>query len=375
MHSEPISPHFDLSTLVGESNVFTPTPNLWNQFPYGLNHESEYRINEALKLNSKKLVGLSQQKKGGVSRNFFTKPQTQGRAGTIYRITYGDDTIPKASESDFRGTMTKSGPYIPAAYKNFQSHQLPTFLKEKLNEQNKTKRTPMTSQSSSSILPTLPDQPLMNKTLSHVKSGGALPSISPNTTKSLAFLSKDLLTKYSKVSSYESVRSPESSEFQYLSPKARKQMKSEPILMSSVFLTGQIHPEGVSPSYEPAVEHIITEHHSRAKIFEDMSLSKVVESQLIMNEKSPKKKLDKFSVAWSLAQQEKKKKEGEATLYNKEPKNNLDKVGMKLKATVGQLRMEREMKRKKVLNILKTKNFNLFRPNTINNLHLLKDAL
>jgi len=123
------------------------------------------------------------------------------------------------------------------------------------------------------------------------------------------------------------------------------------------------------------VEHIITEHHSRAKIFEDMSLSKVVESQLIMNEKSPKKKLDKFSVAWSLAQQEKKKKEGEATLYNKEPKNNLDKVGMKLKATVGQLRMEREMKRKKVLNILKTKNFNLFRPNTINNLHLLKDAL
>jgi len=55
--------------------------------------------------------------------------------------------------------------------------------------------------------------------------------------------------------------------------------------------------------------------------------------------------------------------------------NNVDKVGMKLKATVGHLRMEREMKRKKILDLMKTKNFNLFRPNTINNLHLLKDAL
>jgi hypothetical protein len=50
---------------------------------HGLNNDfvQEYRINEALKLNSKKLVGLSQQKKG-TSQNFFTKPQTKDRAGT-----------------------------------------------------------------------------------------------------------------------------------------------------------------------------------------------------------------------------------------------------------------------------------------------------
>jgi len=272
--------------------------------------------------------------------------------------------------------MIKSGPYIPPAYKNYKSHQLPTFLKEKINEQHKPKRIPLISTSSSSILPTMSDQPLFNKTMTHAKSG-VLPSISPNSTKSFASISKDLLNKYSKVSSYESVRSLESSEFQYLSPKARKQMKSEPILMSSVFLTGQIHPEGVAPSNEAAVEHIISEHHGKAKIFEDYpNISRMNESQqLVVEAKSPKKKLDKFSVAWSLAQQEKKKKEGEAILYNKEPKSNVDKVGMKLKATVGQLRMERELKRKKILNILKTKNFNLFRPNTINNLHLLKDAL
>lgn len=89
MHSEPVSPHFDASMFIGESNILSPSPALWNQMHQGLNGDfmSEYRINEALKLNTKKLVGLSHQKKG-VSQNFFTKPQTKDRAGTSKLLLY-----------------------------------------------------------------------------------------------------------------------------------------------------------------------------------------------------------------------------------------------------------------------------------------------
>jgi len=98
MHSEPVSPHFDASMFISESNLLSPSPTLWNriiislfslninlqiELQQGLNNDfvPEYRINEALKLNTKKLVGLSQQKKG-TSQNFFTKAQTKDRAGT-----------------------------------------------------------------------------------------------------------------------------------------------------------------------------------------------------------------------------------------------------------------------------------------------------
>jgi len=165
----------------------------------------------------------------------------------------------------------------------------------------------------------------------------------------------------------------ETFEYQYMSPKARQQMNSEvvPILMSNVFLTGTINPTVFSNHEEATIEYIINEHHAKTQNQGDWNIFK----NDSLEGKAEKRKLDKISVAMTLSRQDKKIKEGELNINNTNKKVGIDKVGMKLRATVGHLRMERELKRKKVLNLLRTKNFNLFRTNTINNLHLLKDAL
>jgi len=83
--------------------------------------------------------------------------------------------------------------------------------------------------------------------------------------------------------------------------------------------------------------------------------------------------LDRFTVAQTLANQEKKKKELEADLYGQGHKPGFDKVGGKLKATVGHLKSEREIRRQKMLRLSKAKNFNRMRPGTINNLYTVKE--
>ena len=186
-------------------------------------------------------------------------------------------------------------------------------------------------------------------------------------------------TNYREIKQYRSYPSVstqriETGEFQYLSPKARQKMNSEsvPILMSNVFLTGLINPSAFANQDEATIEYIITEHHEKTKHSENNSNHLINQS---LAQRTEKKKLGKLSVAMSVSRQDKKIKKGEITLNSKTQKIGMDKIGMKLRATVGHLRMERELKRKKILSLLRTKNFNLFRTNTINNLHLLKEVL
>jgi hypothetical protein len=50
------------------------------------------------------------------------------------------------------------------------------------------------------------------------------------------------------------------------------------------------------------------------------------------------------------------------------------KVEPSIDEDVNKLKEERKDRRKMMLKLFKTKNFNLFKPTTINNMHLLKDA-
>ncbi len=76
------------------------------------------------------------------------------------------------------------------------------------------------------------------------------------------------------------VAKEEKNEQQYLSPKARYQIreKNVPPLLSSVFLTGMVNPEGVSPKNETTIEHIITEHHEKLEEKKPEKANKLSES-------------------------------------------------------------------------------------------------
>ncbi len=62
---------------------------------------------------------------------------------------------------------------------------------------------------------------------------------------------------------------------------------------------------------------------------------------------------------------------------NKEPKSEEPQQPMEsqMVTAVDQLRSEREMRKQKILHIMKSKNFNLFKRATITNMVMLKDTL
>ena len=266
----------------------------------------------------------------------------------------------------------KTKTFIPPEYQG-STNQLPTFLREKLYEEAQLKR-PIKSSGPAIGFSMSPDHVDRYNGV-HGKTEN-FPAISASVKHAFQFVGSMRETNKYRLGATDGFRKTESNDFPYLSPKARQQMKSEsvPILMSNVFLTGMINPDGLTAQAEATVEHIISEHHAKTKPKpKDEFFSKGEYTQF--EQRQSKKKLDKITVAHTLAQQDKKKKDLEMSPEKRESKTNTDKVGMKLKATVGHLRMERETRRKKILDLMKTKNFNLFRPNTINNLHLLKDAL
>ena len=291
----------------------------------------------------------------------------------VFRISYGDDAIPKAAEADYKSTVVKSKPFIPPEYKNFEDkpHQLPLFLKEKLYKTVKSRKSDATVQEDSNLNP--PVDQLAESNMHTQSRGEFLPSLpSYRNAKQHGISVKDF--GRSTLGFGTPIRAGELPDFPYFSPKARQQMKSDsvPVLMSNVFLTGGINPEGLAPQDEAAVEYIVSEYHSKTRAKPPTAKTGDYDVRTQTNSRS---RLTKTAMTMSLARQNEKKKEWEEVLYKNGPKQGVDKFGTKLKATVGHLKTEREVKRKKVLSLLKTKNFNLFRPNTINNLHLLKDAL
>lgn len=252
-------------------------------------------------------------------------------------------------------------PFIPPEYRNYQDRpeQLPTFLRQKLYESVKLKPA-------SRFTPSGDDYFENDRDLGSRMKTETLPLISPSTR------SKSHVGRLG-FGITDTFRKNEAGDFPYLSPKARQQLKSDsvPVLMSNVFLTGSINPEGFVAQDEATIEYIIMEHHAKSRRMDTVLKQKDLQ---LSEQRDIKKKLDKVAVTMTLSHLNRKKKESEEFIQAKSPKANMDKVGTKLKATVGHLRMERELKRKKALSLLKTKNFNLFRAETINN-HLLKDAL
>lgn len=165
-----------------------------------------------------------------------------------------------------------------------------------------------------------------------------------------------------------STKKEEIIEYQYFSPKARQEMNSNkmPVLMTNVFLTGMVNPEKFSPKNEATVEYIISEHHGKAHTQSDGQFFATYDNK----RSAPVKK----SIALNLVEQNKKVKKRFGT--PKDQKNdNLPYFETQIVAAVDQLKSEREKRKEKVLRVLKTRNFNLFKPSTINNMHLLKDAL
>lgn len=269
--------------------------------------------------------------------------------------------------------MMKSKPFIPPEYRNYEDkpHQLPLFLKDKLYKTVKSRKNDTTTQEDSIPNPP-PGDHLAESNLHTQTQSQFLPSLpSYRHAKQHGISVRDFGRTTNGLTT--PIRATDLPDFPYFSPKARQQMKSDsvPVLMSNVFLTGGINPEGLAPQDEAAVEYIVSEYHSKTRPKPPTAKAEY-ESRTQTNSKS---RLTKTAVTMSLAQQNRRKKEWEEVLYKTGNKQGVDKFGTKLKATVGHLKTEREVKRKKVLNLLKTKNFNLFRPNTINNLHLLKDAL
>ena len=324
--------------------------------------------------SERKLVGLSVKKKY-YSPNFFTwgNPSDHNtQSNHIYDFTHLIVFRQKKLDIIEKVGGLKSKTYIPPEYKgNRDPNQLPAFLREKLSintpgttRENKQHFEGFYLSPNKSALPKERSQSMEG---SHLKLSSSIghshKRLNDRVIKSSI---EDVLAKQSFRSS---PKKHETIEYQYLSPKARHQVKEEkfPVLLSSVFLTGMINPEGISPMNEPTVEHIIAEHHSKALLGNETI------SQLSSEDKK-KKPIYKSSVVVNLVEQN-RKKEKMMTLIPKEPKQVvIEKMENHMEAAVSQLKLERDNRRKKILKLLKTKHFNLFKPSTINNMHLLKDA-
>ncbi len=312
-----------------------------------------------MKLNSKKLVGLS----SGKSKEavpFFSRPQQNNKSSngkvltsfflspSVYRTSYGVETIPGAAEATFQNKKSTYRLFIAPEYQEYHDvpNKLPKFLKEQL----------INNSSYSTQMKNLKKKP--QTSLIFDNNTSSFPLVSPQLK---SFNPANLINRKKRLIPHP-LTTPDMDpvEYEYLSPKARQQMKSDsvPILMSSVFLNGIINPIGIAKQGKPAIEYIINEHHEKAK-----NLPSEV-GNFHQTNSTNGKKLERDLNVLQLSKEEKN---------DKSPKQIIDRIGMKLKATVGQLKMEREFKRNKVLTILRTKNFNRFRANTINNLHVYKN--
>src|SRR5689334_17191506 len=102
----------------------------------------------------------------------------------VYRISYGEDTIPKAAESDYQSCNIKTKTFIPPEYREYHNkiHQLPTFLKEKLYEETKSKRpvkhTPTPLMEEAILQPQ--DQTYERNMTSTTTKSESLPALNPN---------------------------------------------------------------------------------------------------------------------------------------------------------------------------------------------------
>jgi len=143
----------------------------------------------------------------------------------------------------------------------------------------------------------------------------------------------DLLTEMN--TQRNSFKKPETIEYQYLSPKARVQVKEEkmPLLLSNAFLTGMVNPEGLSPRNETTVEHIISEHHNKLTQGGESSPHAITEER-------KKRTFQKTTVASSLAEQNKRKERMTGFLPMRESKEVFfGTMETQMEAAVGQLKI------------------------------------
>lgn len=263
----------------------------------------------------------------------------------------------------------KSKTYIPPALQDYgDPFKLPTFLREKISqESNIGPKQPVVKKPKEFMVALdKPESHTRTKSV-ELRKNATLPSRMPRESilKSRAEELLNTMTTTNKSSN----KKEEIIEYQYLSPKARQEMntKKMPVLMTNVFLTGMVNPEGVSPKNETTVEYIISEHHGKVNTQYD--------SQFFTSyDKRRNISISKKSFNQNLVEQNKKVKKRFGTPKDHKG-DNLPYFETQIVAAVDQLKSEREKRKEKVLRVLKTRNFNLFKPSTINNMHLLKDAL
>lgn len=354
---------------------------------------ADFRVNEAVRASNVQSMKRYSIMRRQTSEKFFTKTQTKGFAPPsssksplistllnriVYRVCYGENVIPSAAEVGPRSTHSTIKPYIPPEYREYEHkpHHLPLFLKEKLYKTVTTKKPIYNG-----VEDAVPNQGLVDQTgersMFQQVPAESLPSIPPRRGR-LSNHHSISMKEFGKISQgsidASSSKLIDLPDVPYLSPKARQQMNgnSVPLLLTNVLLSGGINPQGLAPNDEAAVEHIINQYHVKSR---QGSVAPIRSKSQPRSKKLSLDKMHNIAVSVSLIQQNKKKKEGVLALQKMNPKYTMDKVGIRLKATVGYIQVEQEETKKRVQDLLKTKNFNLFRQSTVNNMHLLKEAL
>jgi len=310
----------------------------------------------------RKLVGLSVKKKYH-SPNLFTWGHQTDHAAQLFR--------PKNSQNSERIPPVRNKTYIPPEFQGMKHDPvlLPTFLREQLDiKVDLRARTQKHQMEDFYLSPSKNEKKERSQSLEgkNVKPIASVDKLRRKMNDNEpAFNIEDIISEMN--SQRNSMKKQDTIEYQYLSPKARQQVKEDrvPVLLSNVFLTGMVNPEGGPPRNETTVEHILSEHHNKLTHGGESSPKPLTEEKR-------KRLFTKSSV--NLTEQNKRKDKMSGFIQRESKEQLLGRMETQMEAAVGQLKMEREARRKKVLRLLRTKNFNLFKPSTINNMHLLKDA-